>query len=117
MNCNFVAGNAYELTALCPRPVDFVFLANAFHGVPDRERLARSIHDVLAPSGRFAVLNWHRRPREETTILGEPRGPRTELRMSPGETSLAVEAGGFKLAQVVEVPPYHYGAVFERSES
>ena len=37
--------------------------------------------------------------------------------MSPGETSLAVEAGGFKLAQVVEVPPYHYGAVFERSES
>jgi hypothetical protein len=50
-------------------------------------------------------------------ILGEPRGPKTELRTSPEQTILAVEAGGFKLARVVEVPPYHYGAVFERSMS
>ena len=113
-NCDFVAGNAYELTRLWPRPVDFVFLANAFHGVPDRERLARSVHDALAPAGLFAVVNWHQRPREETTILGEPRGPRTELRMSPDQTVQTVEAGGLKLVRVVEVPPYHYGAVFER---
>jgi protein-L-isoaspartate O-methyltransferase len=116
-NFDLVAGNAYELTRLWPRPVDFVFLANAFHGVPDRSRLARSVHDALAPSGLFAVVNWHQRPREETTILGEPRGPKTELRMSPEQTIQAVEAGGFKLARVVEVPPYHYGAVFERSMS
>ena len=114
-NCDFIAGNAYELIRLWPRPVDFVFLANAFHGVPDQARLANSVHDALAPSGLFAVVNWHRRPREETTILGEPRGPRTELRMSPDQTTHAVEAGGFKLARIVEVPPYHYGAVFERS--
>jgi protein-L-isoaspartate O-methyltransferase len=116
-NFDLVAGNAYELTRLWPRPVDFVFLANAFHGVPDRSRLARSVHDALAPPGLFAVVNWHQRPREETTILGEPRGPKTELRMSPEQTIQAVEAGGFKLARVVEVPPYHYGAVFERSMS
>ena len=116
-NCDFVAGNAYELTRLWPHPLDFVFLANAFHGVPDRERLARSVHDALAPSGLFAVVNWHPRPRGETTILGEPRGPRTELRMSPDQTTQAVEAGGLKLVRVVEVPPYHYGAVFERSGS
>jgi ubiquinone/menaquinone biosynthesis C-methylase UbiE len=54
-NCDFVAGNAYELTRLWPNPVDFVFLANAFHGVPDRERLARSVHDALAPTG---CLRW-----------------------------------------------------------
>ena len=24
-------------------------------------------------------LNWHQRPRDETIVLGEPRGPRTEL--------------------------------------
>jgi len=116
-NCDFVAGNAYELTRLWPRPVDFVFLANAFHGVPDRTRLARSVHDALLPSGLFAVVNWHRRPREETTILGEPRGPKTELRMSPSETAQAVEVGGLRLRRVVEVPPYHYGAVFERPAS
>ena len=32
----------------------------------------------------FAIVNWHKRPREETPILGEPRGPKTELRMSAG---------------------------------
>jgi len=112
-NCDFIAGDAYQLAKLAPRPVDFVFMANAFHGVPDRPRLAQAVRETLKPTGRFAVVNWHRRPREETTILGEPRGPKTELRMSPQQTIEAVQAGGLKLAQLVEVPPYHYGAVFE----
>src|ERR1700731_3591468 len=116
-NCDFVAGNAFELDRILLGAVDFVFLGNAFHGVPDRQRLARSVHDALAPSGLFAVVNWHQRPREETTILGEPRGPRTELRMSPDQTARAVEASGLKLTRIVEMPPYHYGAVFERSAS
>jgi len=114
-NCDFVAGDAYELAKLAPRPVDFVFMANAFHGVPDRPRLAQAVRETLKPAGHFAVVNWHQRPREETTILGEPRGPKTELRMSPEQTIEAVEAGGLKLAQLVEIPPYHYGVVFERS--
>jgi len=59
-------------------------------------------------------VNWHQRPREETTVLGEPRGPRTELRMSPQQTRDAVEAGGLMLETIVEIPPYHYGAVFRR---
>ena len=82
-NCEFVAGDAYDIAKLAPRPADFVFMANAFHGVPDRPRLARAVGTALKPGGLFAVVSWHRRPREETTVLGEPRGPRTELRMSP----------------------------------
>ena len=35
-NCDFVAGDAYEVRKLAPCPADFVFMANAFHGVPDR---------------------------------------------------------------------------------
>ena len=113
-NCDFVAGDAYELARLAPGPVDFVFMANAFHGVPDRPRLASTVATVLTESGRFAVINWHQRPRQETVVLGEPRGPRTELRLSPRQTIDAVEAGGLKLVEVVEIPPYHYGAIFER---
>ena len=114
-NCAFAAGDAYELGRLWPRPVDFVFMANAFHGVPDRPRLSRAVREILKPSGHFVIVNWHQIPRDETTVLGEPRGPRTELRMSPSETVLSVEAGGLHALQVVEVPPYHYGAIFERS--
>jgi ubiquinone/menaquinone biosynthesis C-methylase UbiE len=113
-NCDFVTGDAYELAKLAPGPADFVFMANAFHGVPDRPRLARAVAAVLNEAGRFAVVNWHQRPREATVILGEPRGPRTELRLSPQQTIEAVEAGGLRLVDVVEIPPYHYGAIFAR---
>ena len=70
--------------------------------------------NALKPGGRFAIVNWHARPREETTILGEPRGPATELRITPETTIGAVTPAGFRLNGIVELPPYHYGAVFER---
>lgn len=113
-NCKFIAGDAYEIAKLAA-PADFVFMANAFHGVPDRARLAKAVGAALKPDGQFAIVNWHKRPREETPILGEPRGPKTELRMAPEETVKSVEAGGLKLAKLVEIPPYHYGVVFQRS--
>ncbi len=113
-NCEFIAGDAYDIAKLVG-PADFVFMANAFHGVPDRARLAQAVANALKPNGEFAIVNWHKRPREETPILGEPRGPKTELRMSPDETIKSVEAGGLKSKKMVEIPPYHYGAVFKRS--
>lgn len=115
-NGDFVEGDACELANLAPHPVDFVFLANAFHGVPGQPHLARAVKSVLAPGGRFAVVNWHPRPREETTVLGEPRGPKTGLRVSPEQTVAAIGSPGLKIVQLVEVPPYHYGAVFGKSE-
>lgn len=57
----------------------------------------------------------HRRPREETTVLGQPRGPKTEMRMTPTEVAGAAEPVGLKLASVVELPPYHYGALFVKA--
>jgi SAM-dependent methyltransferase len=108
----FVEGNAYDVAKLVPQAVDFVFLANAFHGVPERSRLARSVATALRSNGHFAIVNWHARPREETTILGEPRGPSTELRITPEITVAAVEQSGFRLVRLVELPPYHYGAIF-----
>jgi SAM-dependent methyltransferase len=115
INCEFLEGNAYDIAKLASQ-ADFVFLANAFHGVPDRPRLARSRRDALKAAGCFAVVNWHQRPREETTVLDEPRGPVTELRLSPEQTIETVQAGGLNFARLIDLPPYHYGAVFERTE-
>jgi SAM-dependent methyltransferase len=112
-NCDFASGDAYELTTLVREPADFVFMANAFHGVPDPLRLACVVRAALKPDGQFAIVNWHQRPREETRILGEPRGPKDELRMSPQTTISAVEISGLKLVQLVEIPPFHYGVVFK----
>lgn len=112
-NCDCVTGDAYDIAKLTA-PADFVFMANAFHGVPDRNRLGQAVTSALKTGGYFAIVNWHKRPREETPILGEPRGPKTELRMSPEKTIKSVEGRGLKFIKIVEVPPYHYGVVFQR---
>jgi ubiquinone/menaquinone biosynthesis C-methylase UbiE len=112
-NCTFITADAYDIAKVVTSPVDHVFLANAFHGVPDRPRLSRAVKSVLKPGGLFAIVSWYARPREETPVLGQPRGPATELRMTPQATVADVEPGGFKLRNIAEVSPYHYGAVFE----
>jgi SAM-dependent methyltransferase len=110
-----IAGDAYSIAKLAG-PADFVFMANAFHGVPDRSQLAQAVARALKTDGYFAIVNWHKRPREETPILGELRGPKTELRMLPEETIKSVEGRRLKFTKIVEVPPYHYGVVFQRSD-
>jgi protein-L-isoaspartate O-methyltransferase len=112
-NCEFIQGDAYDVANLTG-PADFVFMANAFHGVPEKLRLAKAIRDALKPNGIFVVINWHKRTREETTVLGEPRGPATELRLSADETMQSVKGSGLRPTTVIEVPPYHYGVVFHR---
>jgi SAM-dependent methyltransferase len=102
------------LLKLLGHTTDFIFMANAFHGVPDKPRLCRVVYDALRPGGRFAIVNWHRQRREHTTVLGEPRGPRTELRMTPEETIAAVAPARLDLLKVIDLPPYHYAAIFER---
>jgi SAM-dependent methyltransferase len=114
VNCEFIAGDAYQLSSMVLKPVDFIFMANAFHGVPDRLKLAEAVQAVLKPGGLFAIVNWYRRPREETAVLGEPRGPKSELRMPPQQTIDAVTPSGLNFAELVEIPPYHYGVVFRK---
>jgi SAM-dependent methyltransferase len=113
-NFNLVEANAYDLDTIVGGPVDHVFFANAFHGVPDKQKLAKKVHHILTKGGRFSVVNWHPRPREETRVLGEPRGPATTLRIGPEAVVKSVTAEGFTLDHVTDVGPYHYAAVFEK---
>ncbi|GAC1601080.1 MAG: methyltransferase domain-containing protein [Myxococcales bacterium] len=113
-SCRWVLGDAMELKRLIREPVDYVLIANTFHGVPDKAGLARQVEGVLKRGGRFAVVNWHPIAREKTTVLGQPRGPRTDLRMSPEQTRSSVESAGFKLEATIELPPFHYAAIFEK---
>ena len=114
-NCRVVEGDAYRVAELSFGAVDMVVMANTFRGVPDKARLCRAVASALKPGGQFVVVNWHRRPREETIVLGRPRGPQTELRMTPDDVATAVEPAGFILARIVELPPYHYGAIFQKA--
>lgn len=114
-NCTCIEADAHDIGKVTPSPVDHVFLANAFHGVSDKPHLAAAVRNVLKPGGAFSIVSWYARAREETRVLGEPRGPATELRMTPEQTIAGVEPSGLRHVRTVEVSPYHYGAVFEKS--
>ena len=110
----WIQGDAREMAGHIRQQADVVFIANTFHGVPDQTGLAQSVFQVLANGGRFIIVNWHVRPREETPVLGQPRGPKPELRMSPDDVIKAVEPCGFELDETVELAPYHYGVIFKK---
>jgi SAM-dependent methyltransferase len=109
---DLICADARDLPELLPSKVDYVLIANTFHGVPDKTAMARAVAAVLNPAGRFAVVNWHPLPRERTVVLNKPRGPKTEMRMSPEDVRSVVEPAGFTQERVVDLPPFHYGAVF-----
>jgi ubiquinone/menaquinone biosynthesis C-methylase UbiE len=111
----WLRADARDIAQLVPHEIDYVLIANTFHGVPDKTTLAQTVARVLKPGGLFAIVNWHPLPREQTTVLDKPRGPKTEMRMSPDNVRAAVEPAGFSLADLVELPPYHYGVVFRKS--
>jgi ubiquinone/menaquinone biosynthesis C-methylase UbiE len=111
-NLTFIAGDAYDVATVTAEPADFVLIANTFHGVPDKPRLAAAVAAVLKPGDTLAIVNWHKRPREDTEVLGKPRGPKA--RMTPDEVAAAIEPAGFKPAGVIELPPYHYAALFRK---
>lgn len=115
-NIETLKGDARRLSRLLPEAVDVVLVANTLHGIDETTPFVRQVFESLRPDGRFIVVNWKDVPKGTTRITGEPRGPPTELRMSPEETERSVlDAGAaITLERTVELPPYHYALVFER---
>lgn len=114
-NCKkiqFILSDACNLAEYITDSVDMVFLANTFHGVPDKEALSASIAKIVKPGGSFVIVNWHKRPREDTVVFDQARGPDTHLRMSADDVCTVVEPAGFLLDKVIDVGPYHYAAIF-----
>ena len=96
LNCIYIEGDAYEIASVVRHPVDFVFLANAFHGVPDPLRLSLAVKAVLKIGGRFAIVNWHQRPREETIVLGERAVQKPNLESRRKRLRLGLSRPGFR---------------------
>ncbi len=77
---DLICADARDLSNLLPGKVDYVLIANTFHGVPEKTAMANAVASVLNPNGQFAIVNWHPLPREQTVVLDKPRGPKTEMR-------------------------------------
>lgn len=87
---------------------DFVMLFNILHAEQPTTLLAEAFR-VLSPGGLAAVVHWNYDP---TT----PRGPSMDIRPRPEDIRQWARQVGFstRSAAVIDLPPYHYGMVFER---
>jgi len=113
---HWIEADARALPTYLPKKVDAIFMANTFHGVPEPTALARKLREALKPGGLFIVINWHVATPGENKVLSQPRGPRKDMRKTPVEVSKLVEPAGLELIQVAELPPYHYGVIFQNPE-
>lgn len=105
----WIEADAMEAADRLEARVDYVLIANTLHGVAAPEVLLAQAARVLAPGGCIGVVNWRPVPREETEVLGLPRGPATALRMGPERLAEAFAAAGLTAEAEIDLPPYHYG--------
>lgn len=88
---------------------DAGLLFNILHGESPVE-LLRETARVVRPGGVLAVIHWR-------TDIATPRGPSAEIRPQPIQiVEWAMTAGSLRLTEgPFELPPYHYGLLFERA--
>lgn len=112
-NCQWIEGDAMYATQLITEKVDYVLMANTFHGIPDKIGMLKIIAGLLKTTGKFAIINWYDKPREETIVLGLARGPKSEMRMSPETlSSILISSGVFSFVETVNVSDFHYASIF-----
>lgn len=112
-NIQCITGDVRELDSLLPEPVDVVLIANTFHGIEEPAMFAQQAYQALTADGRLIIVNWHDRPKDETPIAGKPRGPPTDLRLSPEQTAGQISATPFTSTRLVDLSPHHYALICE----
>lgn len=116
----FLQGDAMQLTQICgDTTFDLIFLANTFHGIPDKLEMLRQMKAVLSDStnAEIVIVNWRTDiPRDRCIVLDKPRGPADSLRISAETVSrIATEAGLFTKRVIDSVSPFHYAVVLSKS--
>jgi SAM-dependent methyltransferase len=97
-----------EGTGLADDSVDAALLFNILHH-EEPVALMKEALRVLKPGGRLAVIHWNYDP-------ATPRGPAMEIRPRPEQCIGWGIAAGFRFDERnrYELPPYHYGLLFNK---
>ncbi|HEV2972744.1 MAG TPA: class I SAM-dependent methyltransferase [Pirellulales bacterium] len=95
-------------TGLPDATADYCMVFNILHA----ERpvtLLNEVRRVLEPGGLVGIMHWNHDP-------STPRGPSMAIRPKPEDCAeWAVVAGLRSVSELIDLPPYHYGFVFERA--
>ncbi|WP_371381247.1 class I SAM-dependent methyltransferase [Sporomusa aerivorans] len=89
-------------TGLATNSIDYVTLFNILHHINPLEILNET-YRILKTGGKAGLIHWNYDP---TT----PRGPSLDIRPKPEQIKQWAIDAGFKLkANLIDLPPYHYG--------
>lgn len=104
--CDFVAAG----TGLPDATVDYCMVFNILHA-DQPVALLREAGRMVKRGGLVGIMHWNYDP-------STPRGPSMAIRPRPEDCARwAVEGGLVVAVEQIDLPPYHYGFVFERPET
>jgi ubiquinone/menaquinone biosynthesis C-methylase UbiE len=81
--------------------VDFALVAFVLHEAVQPEAFAREVARLLAPDGRFLLLEWKKEDM--------PLGPPVADRLTPEEAERWLATAGIRITERFEPNAYHYG--------
>jgi ubiquinone/menaquinone biosynthesis C-methylase UbiE len=91
---------------LPPGRIDLILVVDTYHHFEDRERYLQTLARALKPSGRLAIVDYHKREL--------PVGPPVDHKMARDDVLREVLQAGYALLEEPEVLPYQYFLVFGR---
>ena len=110
----FVVDDAMNVAKSVQSPVDYILIANTFHGIPDKEELLKRLLPLLADDSEVCIINWYPSPDKDTCVLGVPRGPAENYRLSPSEVSEYMRKVGFSFLSEQKVSDFHYALRYKK---
>ncbi|MGC4051127.1 MAG: methyltransferase domain-containing protein [Paludibaculum sp.] len=109
-NITFVLGNEKDVK-LPQGCCDVAVTVDAYHHYDYPAEMLASIRKALKPGGRFAVVDYYRRP----GAMGPGGNPMEHIRIDKDAVIAEVQANGFKLVETTDtMPGAQYIAVFSR---
>lgn len=99
-----IAAGTNVFAAELPELVDAVLIADALGDLDAPTAFAEQASRALRPGGRLLVVNRR--------VVSEEDGSSA---MSPDDTCRLLSIAGFEQVREVDLPPDHYGLVFERA--
>ncbi len=101
---NVVAHQAASDDPRLPRAVDLVLVVDTYHHLDDRPAYFARLRERLAPGGRVAIVDWHKRPL--------PEGPPPDHKLAREQVVDEMAKAGYRLVEEPAFLPYQYFLIF-----